>query len=726
MAVILRRVFCFALMLSSLVDAQEEVPAAPDPRALEASWWTYFEPTPSLRKSALKARIERNRDSLELMLLSLSDKQRENLSPFVKQINDGLERYANLRELVAAPSLIPPPLEHYSLDESVERFILWRQLQREFELEQGDLEWQRAQLVIGRKHQAKRRSEYLSLGESDLQRLPKAIELMASRINLELASLQNKQHGTQLKVTGRYLQELDEELASIRSKLVPLPGAEAKFIRQHAEVQRKAESLREKAIEKNYSPMLSDSLDTVALKYRSLVNINTEIEASMLELKSARYRMMALHERLLSAQKNEQEAENKDQVHQLMQAVKLFQKLTEEVKQREQFWRSFHTQTRKYVAAQNLGVTAGTREQSTIYQQIGVQIEANDLKLREFDLERNKGDFLAQLAQEIFNEDAGLLDRGLLAMDAGFKQSWDQLVLWMNASLIEINEVPLTSLGLLRVAFIIFLAWLMSAILRRGLDTLGAHNEALSSSAIYTLGRIIHYIVLVLGIVIGLSSIGLDFTKFALFASALGVGIGFGLQNLIGNFVSGLIILFEKSLKVGDFVELSSGLAGEVKEVNMRGTLITTNDNIDIIVPNSDFVNSQVTNWTLRETQRRIHVPFGVAYGTDKDLVKRAVLEAADLVTWTLSDNPNRKPQVWFVQFGDSSLNFELVLWLKPEAVKRPSAVQAAYLWEIDTKLKEYGIEIPFPQRDLHLRSVFGQKDEAGLLLLKESLKNPE
>ncbi|MBQ0799377.1 MAG: mechanosensitive ion channel [Porticoccaceae bacterium] len=289
----------------------------------------------------------------------------------------------------------------------------------------------------------------------------------------------------------------------------------------------------------------------------------------------------------------------------------------------------------------------------------------------------------------------------------------------MNATLIEINEVPLTAMGLLRVIFIIFIAWLVSRVLRRGLDTLAVHNQALSPSAIYTLGRVIHYLVLVLGIIIGLSSIGLDFTKFALFASALGVGIGFGLQNLIGNFVSGLIILFEKSLKVGDFVELSSGLAGEVKEINMRGTLITTNDNIDIIVPNSDFVNNQVTNWTLRETERRIHIPFGVAYGTDKDTVKKAALEAADAVTWTLNHDAKRQPQVWFVQFGDSSLNFELIVWLKAEAVKKPGAVQAAYLWEIDTKLKEHGIEIPFPQRDLHLRSVFGQKDEAGLLLLK-------
>ncbi len=218
-----------------------------------------------------------------------------------------------------------------------------------------------------------------------------------------------------------------------------------------------------------------------------------------------------------------------------------------------------------------------------------------------------------------------------------------------------------------------------------------------------------HYVILAAGLIIALSSIGLDFTKFALFASALGVGLGFGLQNLVSNFVAGLIVLFERSLNVGDFVELESGVAGEVREINMRSTLITTNDNVDILVPNSEFVGGRVTNWTLREVFRRIHIPFGVAYGTNKERVREVVLEASERVPWTLRGQPRRQPQVWFVGFGDSSLDFELVVWLTPEAVKRPTAVQADFLWEIETGLSESGIEIPFPQRDLHLRSGFDQ-----------------
>lgn len=273
--------------------------------------------------------------------------------------------------------------------------------------------------------------------------------------------------------------------------------------------------------------------------------------------------------------------------------------------------------------------------------------------------------------------------------------------------LFQINGTPVNGLGICRLLFILIAAWWVSKFLRRMLQRFGERQKRVSKTALYTVERMVHYGILTLGILFGLSSLGLDFTKFAIFASALGVGVGFGLQNVISNLVAGLIVLFEKSLNIGDFIELQSGITGEVKEINMRSTLVTTNDNVDILVPNSEFVTSQVTNWTLRDASRRIHVPFGVAYGTDKELVRKAVLEAAGRVPWILKNNSKRKPEVWLVGFGDSSLDFELVVWLSQDAVKRPGAVQSDFLWEIETSLREYKIEIPFPQRDLHLRDGF-------------------
>ena len=167
----------------------------------------------------------------------------------------------------------------------------------------------------------------------------------------------------------------------------------------------------------------------------------------------------------------------------------------------------------------------------------------------------------------------------------------------------------------------------------------------------------------IVGSLIGLNYIGFDMGSLAIIGGALGVGIGFGLQNIFSNLISGVIILLEKTLKVGDFVDLQSGVVGRVAEINMRYTRITTNDAVDVIVPNSEFINGRVVNWTFGEQFRRMHVSFGVAYGADKELVREAGLAAARDVAYTVEDQ-RRGIEVWLVGFGDSSLDFELVVWV--------------------------------------------------------------
>ena len=288
-----------------------------------------------------------------------------------------------------------------------------------------------------------------------------------------------------------------------------------------------------------------------------------------------------------------------------------------------------------------------------------------------------------------------------------------QLTDWLHLTLFEIGTTPVTAFGLLRVLVIWLIAWWLAKLASLGLSRIAAHREdVIGPASLYVLSRVVHYLILITGVVIGLSSIGLDFSNFALLAGALGVGIGFGLQNMVNNFVAGFFILFEKSLKKGDFIELESGVVGEVREINFRNTRITTNDNIDILVPNAEFMNGRVTNWTLDDSFRRIHVPFGVAYGSDKELVKKAIQEAAVRVPHTLHSLHEREPEVWLIRFGESSLDFELVVWLTPAAVKKPAAVMADYLWAIHTALEQHRIEIPFPQRDLHLKSFFGLAGE--------------
>jgi len=273
---------------------------------------------------------------------------------------------------------------------------------------------------------------------------------------------------------------------------------------------------------------------------------------------------------------------------------------------------------------------------------------------------------------------------------------WDAHVFSIGATVVTTGRIVG---ALVTVAAALLLAWLSGRALRR----FQSHHDGVNRASVYALGRLVRYALIAIGIVLALEWLGVDSGKFAVIAGALGVGLGFGLQSIFNNFVSGVILLFDRSLKVGDFVQLESGVHGLVRDINIRSTRITTNDNLDILVPNSEFVSGRVTNWTHGEGFRRLRVPFGVAYGTDKERVKLAAIEAAANVPFTLALEGPRRPQVWLVRFGDSSLDFELVVWITNEATKRPSAVQAAYNWELETALVRHGIDIPFPQRDLHL-----------------------
>lgn len=230
-------------------------------------------------------------------------------------------------------------------------------------------------------------------------------------------------------------------------------------------------------------------------------------------------------------------------------------------------------------------------------------------------------------------------------------------------------------------------------------------NSRLNPSMAGLLGQVANVALMVAAIAIALQTVGVNLSALTIFSGALGVGIGFGLQSIFSNFISGIIILMEKSVKVGDFIELQSGVTGLVNEINIRSTLVTTNDNVDILVPNEEFIKAQVINWTLRDARRRTHIKFGVAYGTDKEIVRKAGMEAAAEVPWTLENMGPRMPQVWLTGFGDSSLDFELVVWLTEEAVKKPAKVTADYNWALHSALERHGIEIPFPQQDLHLKS---------------------
>jgi small-conductance mechanosensitive channel len=206
-----------------------------------------------------------------------------------------------------------------------------------------------------------------------------------------------------------------------------------------------------------------------------------------------------------------------------------------------------------------------------------------------------------------------------------------------------------------------------------------------------------------IALLVGMSVAGFDFSNIAIIAGALSVGIGFGLQNIVNNFVSGLIILFERPIRKGDWIVVGA-TEGHVKEIKIRSTRIETFDRSDVIVPNSEIISNQVTNWILSSQSGRTSIPVGVAYGTDVEKVRDILLAIAEKNTSVVKSGLVPQPVVLFREFGDSSLNFELRVFLYDieDRLKVISEINFA----IDKAFREQGIEIPFPQRDLHVKSM--------------------
>ena len=215
----------------------------------------------------------------------------------------------------------------------------------------------------------------------------------------------------------------------------------------------------------------------------------------------------------------------------------------------------------------------------------------------------------------------------------------------------------------------------------------------------YTIARLVNYGLITIGVLIALKqAFDLDLTSIAVIFTALSVGIGFGLQYIAADIASGFILLFERPIRVGDRITIDKD-EGDVRSINLRTTVVRTNDNISIIVPNSKLVSQRVINWSYGDPRARLAIPVGVAYNSDVELVTETLLHAAESIENVLSDP---KPQVQFLKFGDYSLDFRLLVW--SALPRRHAQIRSDINFRIEQLFRERGIEIPYPTQEFLLR----------------------
>lgn len=275
---------------------------------------------------------------------------------------------------------------------------------------------------------------------------------------------------------------------------------------------------------------------------------------------------------------------------------------------------------------------------------------------------------------------------------------------WMFQKIFSIGGSEISIFLIILVLFILSFINSLAKLLRKYLLPNVYEKYNLDRSIRYTFNSVFQYIIMLIAILISLNTLGINLGSLAVFASVLGVGIGFGLQNITSNFISGIILLFERPIKVGDRV-LVDDIIGDVIEIKMRATVVKTLNNEHMIIPNSFFLEEKVINRSYGDSKVRVDISVGVSYSSDVFLVREILLQVVDNMSKKNKDiltNPN--PQVDFKEFGDSSLDFELFVWIKDPYNSR--AIKSDIRFEIIRLLKENNIEIPFPQNDIHLRSI--------------------
>lgn len=287
-----------------------------------------------------------------------------------------------------------------------------------------------------------------------------------------------------------------------------------------------------------------------------------------------------------------------------------------------------------------------------------------------------------------------------------FTSTYNSIGDWMSHTVFYVGNYPVTIFSILRFLAILFLTFWIARLVTKALTTLGAKKRGIQHSLLYRINRLVSYLILFIGTLFALSSIGFDLSNFLLVAGALGVGLGFGLQSIFNNFISGIIILFESNLKVGDFVELENGTKGEIRAINVRSTVLRTYDGIEVLIPNAELVTTKVTNWTLSDPFRRIHVPFSLSYGTDKDMVAQLVINAAKKEPMTLLRPGIPEPAVYMTHFGENGLDMELAVWIDERASRHSKNILSTYLWLIEATFREHHISMPFPHRDINILSM--------------------
>lgn len=716
-------IFLFSGVLPQISYAQEKQDTAPpkqqlDPGDLSPGWWKDL----TSKEKNLQKTIDEIIKKVEPYTETLSEENKVKAKSFVKDIKLNLQSYLKIIEQPLQEKPPTPPIaKSYTIDQLIELNNTY--VREAIELagrkdERSDLQQvienlgDRMDLV---------RQNYLSAEERSEAKILFGLETISLHPAIDVAELKLKLINRSIENKTKTLEFLSEEIEKAKDRLVSDRTELSKFARQLDPKMRvwEDEKRERQKIETALAKKYSDEPTEEAKVRNQFLNLQ-QIVADLKEIEAHNRFIRA--EIIYSISKILNEPKEVD-LESLTMALKDWSSQLSTFKPMISEWKA---QTERVVdrSAQLLSLNKTKpslktdREREILEKSVELG-QQNFLSIQGLNKEIEESVFLHSVAEKKLTNLQGegvrwarIVTDFLYDVIINAKQE-------MGTTLFYFGSHPVTAGGILQFALIMMITWWASKFLTATLTSFAKTRKGVRKAVIYRIRTLFRYLILLIGLLAALSSIGLDFSNLAIIAGALGIGIGFGLQNIFNDFISGLIILFQSYLKVGDFVELDTELRGEIREINVRSTVITTNDGVDVLVPNSAIVSSKIINWTLRDPYRRMHIPFGVAYGSDIDEVARVVIEAAKKVPSTLEKIGVPEPEIFMTNFGNSALEFELVVWVNEKWTRRHRKTTSLYLWAIEKALKKHGITVPFPQRDLHIKTVLDKNQLSNALGIK-------
>ena len=677
-----------SLVFSSITPKPANIPpptpVVPDPMKLSPSWWEYF----NVDDDELYKHIKKTQEALEKIKSSLSDEEDIQAISLIKHISIRLE---SLPEIKTPLSSISPPqkefAESYTLPTLVDLGKKLRENQENMRSLSNQLHLLRNNIKSQVTFFDNLLAHYLASSEKTPERLPMGLEVILTKLELVL-----DQH--RFLLLQRQIEKQKNQLDVIKQ--------EAKFARMHLKPSKEGLAPIEEEISK--TEKRASLAQTEA--FRAVSNLNQKLDTQQFSQLERDIATQNVHRANISAAiattaminaKIQKEifllasTKSKSDGSQILNKISTWKSELSKIQKDNQEWKN-NTKTEMERSLKNLSKATTEAVEERQEQKalilvnesfLGIKKIENELFLSAFLLEQ-----LSQLYQDKYSNVFDRIQAVWINIIVFFKANTK----WFSESFFKIGETPITPIGLFKVVLIAVIAYFLAKFVQTMIKRFGEKYSNVEQSAIYTLSRIAYYCIFYIGLFIAITSIGVEFTAFAFVAGAITFWMGFGLIPIVTNFAAGIIVLLDKNIRKGDLVKLESGEKGRIAEMNVRTSILHTEDGQQMIIPNTELVVKKITNRSLYVGAQCLTISFEVDPSANKDAVKELIIKTAKDQSCT---STHREPQLFLKHFDSIALHFELKVWItRKEAKKERDHLYSTYMWAIETVLKENNIPL--------------------------------